>query len=271
MKIIIEPNKKATHYWSELKSFKELFYFLAWKDILVRYKQTTIGLLWAFIRPFLSIVVFTIIGNLGSFPNEGVPYALLVAVGILPWQFFSSAFSEASNSMVSNSGMISKVYFPRIIIPVSSVIVCIIDFIVALVMTVVLMLWFNYLPSYRIIFMPFFFALLLILALGIGFWIASLNVKYRDFRYIVPFIIQFGVFISPVMYISNTFTNPAIRMIYSLNPLVGIIDGFRWSMLGGNISIYWPAVVYSAVVSIFFLVFGFSFFRKTERFFADIV
>ena len=226
--LIIEPNRTASDFVKELIRYRELFYFLAWRDILVRYKQTVIGIAWSVIRPFLTMVVFSVIfGRLAKLPSEGVPYPILVFSALLPWQYFANAMQESSNSLIAGANLISKVYFPRVIVPTSSVIVSAVDFLISLALLGLLMLWYGFVPSANIVLMPFFFVLATMAALGMGLWLSALNVKYRDFRYIVPFMVQFGLYVSPVGF-SSSVVPDGWRLIYSLNPMVGVIDGFRW-------------------------------------------
>ena len=269
--ITIEAGSGFHHYWRDLWRYRELFYMMAWRDVLLRYKRMTIGFAWAVLRPFLTMLIFTLVfGKLAKLPDGGVPYVLLVCAGMLPWQFFANAFSEASNSLVANSSMLSKVYFPRLIIPASSVIVALIDFCISLGILIVLMIWYRFVPGPQIIFMPLFLLLAIIVTLGAGFWIAALNVKYRDFRYVVPFIVQFGLYISPVGFTSSVIPEK-LRLIYSLNPMVGVIDGFRWSIFGGNCPIDFTGFTISVVLSVLLFIYGLYFFRKMERSFADII
>jgi lipopolysaccharide transport system permease protein len=268
--IIIEPGRGFKHYWRDLWNYRELFYFLAWRDIAVRYKQTVIGVAWSLVRPVLTMVVFTVVfGSLAGLPSEGVPYPILVFAGMLPWQFFSNALTQSSESLVGNAHMISKVYFPRLAIPTSAVIVSFVDFLISLAMLVVLMAWYKFVPSWRILTLPLFTVLAFSAAMGAGLWLASLNVKYRDFRFIVPFIVQFGIYVSPVGFSSNIV--PARwRLLYSLNPMVGVIDGFRWAILG-NVELYWPGFALSIGLVILLLASGIWYFRRTERTFADVI
>lgn len=269
--LIIEPNRTASAFVRELIRYRELFYFLAWRDILVRYKQTVIGVAWSVIRPLLTMIVFSVVfGRLAKLPNEGVPYPILVFSAMLPWQYFANAMQESSNSLIAESRLISKVYFPRLIVPSSSVIVSAVDFLISLVLLAALMLWYGFAPSLNIVFMPFFFLLATLSALGVGFWLSALNVKYRDFRYIVPFLVQFGLYISPVGF-SSSVVPDRWRLLYSLNPMVGVIDGFRWCIQGTASSIYLPGFAISVVVSVSLFVSGVKFFRRTERFFADFI
>lgn len=269
--LIIEPGRSVKNYWRDLWRYRELFYFLSWRDILVRYKQTVIGIAWSVIRPLLTMVVFTFIfGKLAKFPSEGVPYPILVYAAMLPWQFFANALSESSNSLLSNAGMISKIYFPRLIVPSSSIIVSLVDFLISFVILIVLMIWYRFIPSWQFFSLPLFLLMAIVFSLGLGFWLAALNVKYRDFRYIVPFIVQFGMYISPVGF-SSSVVPERWRLLYSMNPMVGVIDGFRWAILGQNIKIYWPGFLLSLFLTIIVFFFGTVYFRKTERAFADII
>ena len=269
--IIIEAGRTEKQYWHDIWKYRELFYFLAWRDILVRYKQTFIGVAWALIRPFLTMVVFTIVfGNIAKLPSEGVPYPILVFSAMLPWQFFSNSLSECSNSLISNSNLISKIYFPRLIVPTSAVVVSFVDFLVSGMILFGLMAWYNFVPSWRILTLPFFIAIAFAASMGAGLWLASLNVKYRDFRYIVPFIVQFGLYISPVGFSSNIVPQNW-RFLYSLNPMVGVIDGFRWAILGTQYNIYLPGFLLSLFIVAFFVITGIWYFRKTERTFADVI
>jgi lipopolysaccharide transport system permease protein len=269
--IVIESKKPAGHYWKDLWKFRGLFLFLAWRDLLVRYKQTVIGVLWSIIRPFLTLVVFTIVfGKLAGLPGQGVPYALIVCAGIIPWQFFANTFTESSGSLVSNSNLISKVYFPRLIVPASSLIVSIVDFLISLLILVGLMVYYQFLPPLQIVLLPLFLILAIVVSFGLGIFISALNVKYRDFKYIVPFFVQFGLFISPVGFSSDAIPQK-YRLIYSLNPMAGVIDGFRWCILGGESKIYWPGFVLSVCLSIIILMSGIAYFRKVEKNFVDII
>ena len=269
--LIIEPNRTTGAFFRELLRYRELFYFLAWRDILVRYKQTVIGVAWSVIRPLLTMLVFTIVfGRLAKLPSEGVPYPILVFSAMLPWQYFANAMQESANSLIAESRLISKVYFPRLIVPTSSVIVSAVDFLISLSLLGLLMLWYSFTPSLAILLMPFFFLLATLSALGVGYWLSALNVKYRDFRYIVPFLVQFGLYVSPVGF-SSSVVPERWRLLYSLNPMVGVIDGFRWCIQGTASSFYLPGFLISAVVSVLVFVSGVWFFRRTERFFADFI
>jgi lipopolysaccharide transport system permease protein len=248
-----------------------LFFFLAWRDILVRYKQTVIGIVWALGRPLITMLVFTLVfSKLAKLPSEDVPYPILVFAALLPWQFFSGAFSGAGDSLISNAGMISKVYFPRLVIPASAVIVSFVDFLISGIILVGLMIWYGFAPSLRILTLPIFIFVAFAAAMGAGLWIAALNVKYRDFRIIVPFVVQFGLYISPVGF-SSTIVPEKWRLLYSINPMVGVIDGFRWAILGGNTQLYWPGFWLSLTLVMLILVSGLYYFRKTEKTFADVI
>jgi lipopolysaccharide transport system permease protein len=272
LEIVIEAGRAGGRYWHDLWAYRELFFFLAWRDVLVRYKQTVIGVAWAIIRPLLLMAVFTVIfGRLAKLPaDSGVPYPLLVFAAMLPWQFFATAFADAGNSLIANASMISKVYFPRLVIPASAVVASLVDFLVSLAILAALMLWYGQLPDWRIAAAPLFMAFAIVAALGPALWIAALNVEYRDFRYIVPFIVQFGLYISPVGF-SSSVVPGEWRLLYSLNPMAGVIDGFRWSLLGGAAPLYWPGLAASAAVALGTLVTGLAYFRRTERRFADVI
>lgn len=270
--LTIEAGRSEKQYWQDLWNYRELFYTLAWRDISVRYKQTFIGFAWALIRPFLTMVVFTIVfGKLAGLPTEGnAPYPILVFSALLPWQFFSSALSECSNSLIVNANMLSKVYFPRLVIPTSAVIVSFVDFLISGIILLGLMTWFNFVPSWRIVTLPVFIAIAFAASMGAGLWLAALNVEYRDFRYVVPFLVQFGLYISPVGF-SSSVVPQQWRLLYSLNPMVGVIDGFRWAILGQESVIYWPGFWLSLGIVGLVLVTGIWYFRKMERTFADVI
>ncbi|CAN1210623.1 Transport permease protein [Tumidithrix helvetica PCC 7403] len=269
--IVIEAGRTEKQYWQDLWNYRELFYFLAWRDILVRYKQTAIGIAWALIRPFLTMVVFSVVfGQLAKLPSEGAPYPILVFAALLPWQFFANALSESSNSLISNANLISKVYFPRLIVPTSTVIVSFVDFLISGMILLALMIWYSFIPSWRIFTLPLFVAIALAASMGAGLWLAALNVKYRDFRYIVPFIVQFGLYISPVGFSSNI-VSEQWRWLYSLNPMVGVIDGFRWAILGGETKLHLMGFSLSCGFVFVLLITGIWYFRKTERTFADVI
>lgn len=277
-RIVIESGTENSNYWKDLWNYRGLFYFLAWRDILVRYKQTAIGVLWSVIRPFITIVVFTLVFNkLGNFPSDsGVPYAIMVCAGMLPWQFFSNAFSESANSLIANSNLLTKVYFPRLIVPASTVIVSLIDFFISFVILIALFFYYHFVPDWKILFLPVFLLLATITAMGTGLLIAALNVKYRDFRYVIPFIVQFGLYISPVGFSSTMIYNHQnipqfVKYLYALNPMVGVIDGFRWCILGADTPLHLTEFIASLTISILFLFIGVWYFRRMERSFADVI
>lgn len=271
MTVTITAKRSTIHYWAELWRFRDLLLLLVWRDILVRYKQTLFGVAWAVIRPFVTMIVFTVIfGRLAKLPSHDVPYPIMVFAGVIAWQFFSVTFADASNSVVTNANMVSKVYFPRIIVPLSSVLAGLVDFGITLLIFAGLALWFNYLPDWHVAFLPFFVVLLFFFILASGIWISALNVVYRDFRYLVPFVIQLGAYISPVGFSSGVVPEKW-RVLYALNPLVGIIDGFRWSLLRGNAPLDLVGVSMSVLVTVILLVPGLMYFKRQERKFADII
>ena len=269
--LVIEAGHGERHYWKDLWRHRELLYFLAWRDILVRYKQTVIGVLWALIRPLVTIVVFSVVfGGLAKLPSDGMPYPILVSAAMLPWQFFAGAFSDIGNSLVGNANLISKTYFPRLVIPASTVAVAFVDFLISLAILAGLMVWYGLMPDWRIIMLPILVLVAAAAALGAGLWVAALNVKYRDFRFVIPFIVQIGLFVSPVGFSSNVIPEKW-RFLYAVNPMVGVIDGFRWSLLSAPIHLYWPGFLLSLVLIAILLVGGVAFFRRTERTFADVI
>lgn len=269
--LIIDANRIERQYWRDLWRYRELFYFLSWRDLLVRYKQTFVGVSWSLIRPLLTMAVLTFVfGRLGKMPSGGAPYPLLVFCGMLPWQFFSSALAESGNSLVANGQLISKVYFPRLVIVVSSVITNFVDFMISAVFLVILMIWYRQVPTISMLFLPLFVLVVFAISLALGLWISALMVKFRDFRFIVPFLVQFGLYLSPVGY--QTSVVPArYRLLFAMNPMVGIIDGFRWCILGPKATVYWPSVLIALIDTVLLLLSGFWYFRKTERTFADVI
>lgn len=267
---VINSKSLNKNYWRDLFDYRELFFFLTWRDILVRYKQTIIGILWSVIRPILTMVVFTVVfGKIANLPSEGeAPYALMVFAALLPWQMFANAVQESSNSLINNADLISKVYFPRMIMPVSAVMTAVVDFIIAFSIYLLLMLYYGYPVSWQILFMPMFMVFALATAIGAGLFISALNVSYRDFRYIIPFIIQIGLFASPIGF-SSSAVPEGWRLLYSINPMVGVIDGFRWCLLGQEVAFYWPGFTLSVCVTCLLLLVGAKTFRSMERTFAD--
>jgi lipopolysaccharide transport system permease protein len=270
--IVIEPGRQERNYWRDLWRYRELFRVLTWRDLAVRYKQTLIGVAWALIRPFVTMVVFTIIfGRIAKLPSDGsTPYPLLVFAGLLPWTFFSTGLNEASNSLIVNAALISKVYFPRLIVPLSTLAVAFVDFLISFAIMIGLMAWYAFLPGWQIVSLPAFIAFALLASIGPALWIASLNARYRDFRIIVPFLLQLGLYVSPVGF-SSSIIPEQWQLIYSVNPMVGVIDGFRWCILGGQSQLSLPNLAVSLAVTAIFLWFGVRRFRKTEKSFADTI
>ena len=267
----IESGKSEHHYWMDLWRYRELFYILAWRDIAVQYKQTIIGVLWAVLRPLLTMIIFVVVfGKIAKLPSEGVPYPIFVFAAMLPWTFFSTAFSSASNSLIGNANLISKVYFPRLIIPVASVIVAGVDFLISFVILMGLMVWYQYIPDWHILTLPLFLLLGFFAALGSGLYITALNVKYRDFRFVVPFIVQLGIYISPVGF-STTIVPEKYQLLYYLNPMVAVIDGFRWAISGGKTAFNLTELAVSIIIVIILCIIGIIHFRKTEKSFADVI
>jgi lipopolysaccharide transport system permease protein len=271
-RLVLEAGRADRQYWRDLWRYRELFFILAWRDVAVRYKQTVIGIAWAFIRPFMTMVVFTVVfGKIAKLPTEGAaPYAVMVFAGLLPWTLFASVLGEASTSIVGSSNLISKVYFPRLIVPLSTVLVALIDFLVSLVILAGLMFWYGVVPGWQILLLPVFVMLALLCSIGPALWAAAVLVKYRDFRFIIPFVTQIGLYISPVGF-SGKIVPEQWSLLYSLNPMVGIIDGFRWCILGGNSPIHGPGFALSIGITAVLLWWGIRSFRRTERAFADLI
>jgi homopolymeric O-antigen transport system permease protein len=270
--VIIEAGRAERHYWLDLWRYRELFRVLAWRDVSVRYKQTMIGVLWALIRPLLTMLIFTVVfGRIAKLPTDGnAPYALMVFAGILPWTFFSTGLSDASSSLINNTALISKIYFPRLIMPIATIVVAFVDFLISLCILVALMGWYRFLPDWRVLLLPAFVLWVFAASLGPSLWIASLNVKYRDFRFVIPFVVQLGLYVSPVGF-SSSVVPEQWRLLYSLNPMVGVINGFRWCILRGQGGLYAQGLLAGVAVTAFFLWFGVHQFRKTERTFADLI
>jgi lipopolysaccharide transport system permease protein len=267
----IEAGRGASRYWSDLWRYRELSYFLAWRDVAVRYKQTAVGVAWAFLQPALTVAVFTVVfGRIAKLPSHGVPYPILVLAGLLPWQFFSRALSDSSASLVGNANLITKIYFPRLMIPISSVAAGLVDFVLSLVILIGVMLWYGYPFDVRLLTLPLWMLIAALVVLGPGMWVAALNVKYRDFRYIIPFVLQMGIYVSPVGFLTDIV--PARwRMLYAWNPAVGVIDGFRWAVTGGRLPLDGAVTALSLAVGAVLLVSGVWYFRRTERTFADVI
>ena len=270
--ITIEAGRRERHYWLELWRYRELFRVLAWRDLAVRYKQTIIGVAWALIRPVLTVLVFTIIfGRIAQLPTDGTaPYPLMVFAGMLPWTLFSNGLSEASSSLINSANLITKVYFPRLIVPMATIVVALVDFLISFCMLLLLMVWYRFMPDWRILVLPAFVLLAFCASVGPALWITALNVRYRDFRYIIPFIVQFGAYVSPVGFRSSVVPDQW-RLVYSLNPMVGVIDGFRWCLLGGQSKLYAPGLAIGMGVTVFFLWLGIHQFRRMEKSFADLI
>jgi len=274
--VFIEPGRAERNYWKDLWRYRELFYILSWRDLKVRYKQTIIGVVWSVLRPLLTMMIFTFVfGNIAKFnPPEGIKYAVLVFAGLLPWQFFASGLTEASNSLIGNERLISKVYFPRMIIPAASIITSLVDFFISLALMFLLLIWYGIVPSINIFFLPLFIIMAFFASFGVGLWLTALNVKYRDFKHVVPFLVQLGLYVSPVGFLSDVASKiipEKFRLLYYLNPMAGVIDGFRWCFFGEKTPIYWSGMFVSLVVIIIFLLIGIRTFRKMEKNFADLI
>ncbi len=270
--LVIEPGRTKKNYWTDLWRYRELFTVLAWRDLAVRYKQTVIGVLWAVLRPFLTMVVFTVVfGRIAKLPSDGAaPYALLVFAAMLPWSLIANSLSEAANSVIANAQLIGKIYFPRLIIPAAAMVTALVDFFISFALLLLMMIYYQFWPGWQVLLLPFFVLMALLASFGPGLWITALNVKYRDFRYVIPFIIQLGLYVSPVGF-SSAVIPEKWRLLYSLNPMVGVIDGFRWCLLGGNSPLYLPGFVLSLLIILFFMWLGLRTFRKTEQTFADLI
>jgi len=270
--LVLEAGRAERHYWRDLWTYRELFAILTWRDLAVRYKQTAIGVAWAVIRPVLTMLIFTVMfSRIAKLPSDGhAPYPVMVFAGMLAWFLFSTVLSEASASLVTNANLIGKVYFPRLIVPSATIGVALVDFAVTFVLLLVMMVYYGFFPDWRIALLPCFVVLAIVASLGPALYMTALNVKYRDFRYVIPFILQFGLYVSPVGF-SSAVVPEKWRLLYSLNPVVGVIDGFRWCLLRGQSHVYLPGVYMSLFVSTAFLALGIRYFRKTERTFADLL
>jgi lipopolysaccharide transport system permease protein len=276
-RLIIESGHAERQYWQDLWRYRDLFYVLAWRDISVRYKQTVIGVLWAVIQPLLMTVIFSVISKMANFGSEGVPQPLWIFAAMLPWQFFAASLASSSQSLVSNANLIAKVYFPRLIVPAGAVVTSMVDFLISLSIFFLMMAWYHVWPTWRLVALPFLMLLAFMTALGPGLLITALNVKYRDFRYVIPFIIQLGIYASPVMYSTTVIQQhiaqkfPSLSWLYSLNPMVGVIDGFRWALTGGKGGATAESFVLSFAVTTLLACLGVWYFRKTESTFADMI
>ena len=269
---VIEAGRSERHYWLDLWRYRELFAVLAWRDLSVRYKQTVIGVLWALVRPVLTMAVFTVVfGRIAALPSDGItPYPLMVFAGMLPWTLFSTGLADASNSLINNANLITKVYFPRLLVPAATIAVAFVDFLISFCILIALCIWYKFVPGWQIILLPFFVLIAFVASLGPSLWLTAFNVKYRDFRYVIPFIVQFGLYISPVGFTSAIIPDNW-RLLYSLNPMVGVIDGFRWCLLGGQSQLYFPGLLISLAVTTILLWLGIRQFRRTENSFADLI
>jgi lipopolysaccharide transport system permease protein len=268
--LVIQSGSSLKGYGAELWRYRELFVFLTLRDVLVRYKQTAVGILWSVLRPLLTMAIFTLVfGHIAKMPADGsAPYALMVFAALMPWQIFANAVQESSNSLVANADMISKVYFPRIIVPLSSVMTALVDFAISFVLFIALMMFYGVVPGWQIVLLPLFLLVGLGAAIGAGLMISALNVSFRDFRYVIPFIVQIGLYVSPVGF-SSANVPEQWRLLYALNPMVGVIDGFRWCLLGTDVHFYVPGFLMSLILTVILLVSGFWVFRRMERTFAD--
>jgi len=269
---VIEAGRSERHYWLDLWRYRELFAVLAWRDLSVRYKQTVIGVLWALVRPVLTMAVFTVVfGRIAALPSDGItPYPLMVFAGMLPWTLFSTGLADASSSLINNANLITKVYFPRLLVPAATIAVAFVDFLISFCILIALCIWYKFVPGWQIILLPFFVLIAFVASLGPSLWLTAFNVKYRDFRYVIPFIVQFGLYISPVGFTSAIIPDNW-RLLYSLNPMVGVIDGFRWCLLGGQSQLYVPGLLISLAVTTILLWLGIRQFRRTENSFADLI
>ena len=268
---IIEAGSGARRYWQEVWRYRELLLFLSWRLLLIRYKQTVLGVAWALSRPLLTLCIVTLIfSRFAGLPSDGVPYALLVIAGLLPWQFFAGALTESSGILIDNANLLTKVYFPRLLLPASAWLLCLVDFLVSAVILIGLMVWYGHGPTWKIVTLPLFLLLLLGASFGAGLWVAALNVRYRDFRHLVPFVVQFGLYLSPVGF-SLTLVPEHWRWLYALNPMVGIIDGFRWCLLDTGVSLHWPGILVSALCVAVLAISGLRYFQRTEHSLADII
>jgi lipopolysaccharide transport system permease protein len=268
--LVLEAGRTSRNYWRDLWRYRDLLGFLTWRDLVVRYKQTLVGVAWALLQPLLTMAVFVIFGGLLGVPTDGVPRPVMVFAALLPWQFFSAALSACSGSLVNSSNLISKVYFPRLIVPLSAILVSFVDFLVAALFLGLLMAWYGLVPDLRVLALPLFTLLAFACALGGGLWLTALMVRYRDFRIVLPFILQFGTYVSPVAF-SSSLVPEKWRLLYSLNPMVSVIDGFRWALLGGNHALHLPGLALSTAFGLVLVWSGLAYFRRTERAFADII
>lgn len=255
----------------ELYDYRELLYFLTWRDIKVRYKQTVLGAVWAILQPILTMMIFSIFfGRLAKMPSDGVPYPLFALAALVPWTFFAHGLNNATNSLVTGSNLIKKVYFPRLTIPISAVLSSLVDFVLAFAVMFCMMIYYNVSPSANLWWLPFLTILTIITAMGVSFWLGAMNVQFRDIRHAIPFLIQFWMFATPVVYPSSLIENPLIRMVYAVNPMVGVVEGFRWALLG-TATQPGPQIIVSTFFALLLFVSGAFYFRRLEKTFADVV
>lgn len=255
----------------ELWEYRELLYFLTWRDIKVRYKQTVLGAAWAVLQPFMTMVVFSLFfGGLAQIPSDGVPYPIFAYAALVPWTFFASGLSNSSNSLVGSANLIKKVYFPRLTIPIATVLSGAVDFVIAFLVLLAMMLVYGILPTINVIILPLFVLLAFVTSLGVGLWLSAMNVQFRDVRYTVPFITQFWLFITPIAYPSSLIENELLRAIYGINPMAGVVEGFRWALLGTD-SAPGPVIFVSSVAAVLLFISGLFYFRRMEKTFADVV
>lgn len=268
----IEPSKgKVSLGLRELWQYHELLYFLTWRDIKVRYKQTVLGASWAILQPFLTMVIFTLFfGRLAKMPSDGIPYPIFSYVALVPWTFFATGITKASNSLVGGQNLLKKVYFPRLAMPIASVASGIVDFCLAFMVLIVMMLYFGIVPTIYILWLPLLMLLAFVTSLGVSLWLAALNVKFRDVRHTVPFIVQAWLFATPIVYPSSLIENDFWRVLYAINPMVGVVEGFRWALLGTDTA-PGPMIVVSSLAAVILLVGGSIYFRRVEKTFADVV
>lgn len=266
---IISSKISAKDYWLDLWQHRGLLSFLVWRDLVVKYKQTAIGIVWVFLKALLNIFILTMIfGRVFKLDSGGVPYSLVVLTGMLIWQLFSNVMSDTSNCLSANSGLLAKVYFPRLIFPISILILCLVDFFISFLLVIALLAWNNVMPTWHVIFFPCFVLLAAMTALSVGIIMASLSVRYRDLKQLIPFVLQIGMYVSPVAYLTSIVPGKW-AFLYALNPLVGIIDGFRWTLLGGGVNPYWPGILYSFVSCVTLFVLSIMIFRSAEKGFVD--
>lgn len=272
VEVVLEAGRTERNYWRDLWRYRELFQILAWRDFAVRYRQTFVGVAWAGLRPILTMIVLTVIFNrIAGLTSEGkAPYALMVMAGMLPWIFFSTGLADASNSLLTNTNLLTKVYFPRLILPAATILVSVVDFVIQLVLLAAMMVWYGYAPDWRILTLPLLMVMAFLAALGPALWITAISVRYRDFRFVTPFLVQFGLYVTPVGFAFSKI--PAEwQTLYALNPMVGVVNAFRWAILGGDTPFYGTSVAISAGMIAVMLWIGLRQFRRLENSFADLI